>query len=104
MEKEKQKKKAWYQIKIEELEAKIAELSILNLNSTVTVSSSPDSLITVEGSETECYADGYVDCMHKYGILSKVMRRRVHENIMAKGIGAVKGTKRQRFSISVPSV
>lgn len=85
------KKKVWYQVKIEELEAKVAELSSM----TLTVSSP---------SSNEAYADGFVDCMHKYGILSKFQRRRVREKIIAEGAGAVKATKRSRFSLSVPSV
>lgn len=82
-------KQVWWKTKIAELEAKVAELEA----QTITVSSSVSD-----------YADGYVDCMHKYGILSKLQRRRIHEKIIADGIGAVKATKRSRFSLSVPSL
>jgi hypothetical protein len=107
------KRKAWYQLKIQELEAKVAELSaqltvssLQPVTETSTYGDSESTVLNVSSSTSysDAYADGYVDCMHKYGILSKVMRRRTHDLIKAKGTGAVKGAKRTRFSISVPSL
>lgn len=101
MESEKVKRKAWYQVKIEELEARVAELSSVHTTSTNEVFS---ELVVKDGSFNDGFADGYVECMHKYGILSKVIRRRTHEMLKLKGPGAVKATKRTRFGFSVPSL
>lgn len=95
-EAEKVKRKPWYQVKIEELEAKVAELNAVALTQA--------SLPASDDSRTEGYADGFVDCMQKYGVLSKLQRRRIKEQILAHGPGAVKSTKRSRFSLSVPSL
>lgn len=99
------KRKAWYQVKIEDLEAKVAELqaqALITLTATSTTTSS--DLVVESRTYEDGFADGYVECMHKYGILSKVLRRRTHMLLKQKGPGAVKGGKRTRFSISVPSL
>jgi len=88
------KKKVWYQTKIEELEAKVAELSA----QTLTVSA------PIGETFNDGYAEGFFDCMHKYGVLSKLQRRRIRDLIKQKGPSAVKATKRTRFSLSVPSL
>lgn len=103
METERVKKKAWYQVKIEELEAKVKALHEAAMIHTTSTLNAPE-VAEIEPSINEAYANGYVDCMHKYGILSKLIRRRTHEMLKLQGPGAVKGTKRNRFAISVPSV
>lgn len=99
------KRKAWYQIKIEELEAKLAELT--PSPETVTTSSVETFNSVSENSANQYndgYADGFFDCMGKYGVLSKLQRRRIHDLIKAKGPSSVKATRRTRFSVSVPSL
>lgn len=96
------KRKAWYQLKIEELEAKVEKLSSLNLTSTNGAAVIPTEFAARVMNYNEAYADGYVDCMHKYGIMSKVIRRRTHENIALQGPGAIKGSKRTNISFVVP--
>lgn len=96
------KRKPWYQVKIEELEAKVAILSSVS-QETVT-SSDAQTVVVPDSSYTDGYANGFFDCMGKYGVLSKLQRRRIKELILAKGPSAVKATKRTRFALSVPSL
>lgn len=113
MEKEKVetvKRKVWYQQKIEDLEAKVAELQAGQVEQVKGFTSSQDTLpaqdLVVEsgGTYNDGYADGFFDCLGKYGVLSKLQRRRLHELLKLKGPGAVKSHKRSRFSFSVPSI
>ena len=102
---ENQKRKMWYQVKIEELEAKISSLQSLSITPQETITSSDSNgIVATQDAYTDGYADGFFDCMGKYGVLSKLQRRRIKELIMAKGPSAVKSTKRTRFSLSVPSL
>ena len=106
MEEEKAKKRAWYQVKIEELEAKVKTLegSLISSEATTASSGETASIVVGDGTYNEGYANGFFDCMGKYGVLSKLQRRRIKEMILAKGPGSVKATKRTRFSLSVPSL
>lgn len=96
---EKPKRKMWWQAKIEELEAKVAELSA---QQTAFTGPGPDAFAetsrdtTTEGTvavavqtgtsiDTNSYAQGVYDALCKYSILSKEMRKRVRDNIISSG-------------------
>ena len=80
------RKKAWWVKKIEMLEAQLAEAGVTQTES-------------AESSETnnEDYAQGFVDCMHRFQLLNKIARNNIHRDIVANGPGAVKRMKGSKF-------
>jgi hypothetical protein len=88
MEETKPKKKIWWQEKIKDLEE---ELETMKAGEQ-------------KGEFVQGYAEGFYDCMAKYGILSKSQRGRVKHKIIIEGPGAAKAKKRTRFAVTVPSV
>lgn len=80
------RKKAWWIKRIEQLEA---ELEVLRRQ------------LPENGEQNEIdnlsYAEGFVDCLHKFQILSKVMRKRLHTRILQHGPGEVKNMHGPKF-------
>lgn len=77
------KSKIWWKTKLEVQAAKIAEL---------------------EESLNVRYAAGFYECMAKYGIMSKLQRRKVRERLEKEGPGAIKSLKRSYFGVPIPSI
>lgn len=85
-EKGKDKKEVWWKVKLREQEDRLKELE------------------QKESGFNQGYADGFYECMAKYGIMSKVLRRRIRERLLREGPGAVKALKKTRFSMMIPSM
>jgi len=84
---DKVKRSCWWDVKIEEQKARITELEGIE-------SEKP----TLEKSLlNEAYAQGYYDCMSKYGVMSKLQRRRLKERMELYGAAAT--TKRREGTV-----
>lgn len=88
------RKKAWWVKRIEELEAELA--AYRNGNGAVTAIETPVTSVD-EVASNASYADGFVDCMHRFQILNKLSRHRVHQQIISRGRGAVKNMHHAKF-------
>jgi len=79
------RKKAWYQLKIEELEAKVKELEAMvgPVNAVATIKLTPAEQEV--GVHFESYAEGYASCLTKYALLPKEKRRIIKANIITQG-------------------
>lgn len=87
------RKKAWWVKKIEELEGELSAYKNGAHSST-----SPEASLSQEIPGTnESYASGFIDCMHKFQILSKVQRGRLRQEIVRRGPGAVKNMRSAKF-------
>jgi hypothetical protein len=98
----KAKRKAWYMLKIEELEEKIRIYEEITKDDPNAFEDF--SLDMSDEAFNQAYAHGFFDCMAKYGILTKLQRRRMKERIELEGPGSVKRMRRSKFSFPTPSI
>lgn len=81
----KSKRKMWWQEKIEQLEAEVAELRAKTMvtDAVSTIQLTPDEVR--DGVHFDSYAEGYAGCLTKYALLPKEKRNIIKMNIKTQG-------------------
>ena len=81
----KSKKKMWWQEKIEQLEAEVAELRAKTMvtDAVSSIHLTPDEV--KDGVHFESFAEGYASCLNKYALLPKEKRNIIKANIKTQG-------------------
>lgn len=89
------RKRAWWVKRIEDLEGELE--AHRNGGQSQTMPEVLGASSNGEASTNEQYAAGFIDCMHKFQILSKMQRNRLRQEILARGQGAVKNMRSAKF-------
>lgn len=79
------RKKAWFIKRIEELESQLeAQTQTVNGNGS-------------HQTNNDDYAQGFIDCMHRFQLMNKAARQNLYRQIIEHGPGAVKRLKGAKF-------